>query len=55
MNKLVQARLALNEAISLGGSQDPRGAILHDVTCTLNDMLHAPENAKLQLIAAAYI
>lgn len=41
MNKLVQARLALNEAISLGGSQDPRGAVLHGIACTLNDMLHA--------------
>lgn len=41
MNKLVQARLALNEAISLGGSQDPKGATLHDITGTLNDMLHA--------------
>ena len=41
MNKLAQARTALNEAISLGDSHDPKGAVLHELICTLNDMFYA--------------
>lgn len=40
MNKIAQARTALNEAISLSDSHGPKKAELHEL-CTLNDMLYA--------------